>query len=84
MIEWTDEQLKAAGIDKRKLQSLDRRLNQCAKDMRELGLHLYGAAGTGCLIHKSRPTHIDRPGGETADQGSIVASVGDGFDGGDW
>jgi hypothetical protein len=87
MIEWSDEQLEAAGIDKKALQSLVRRLERCSKDMARMGLHLYGASGSGCLIHESRPTHIwtgRGSSGQKADQGSVVADVGLGFDGGDW
>lgn len=84
-IEWTDEQLQEARIDKKKLKSLVRRLRRCSKDMSDLGLHLYGASGSGNLIHRSRPTHIDKPGFRSeSDMGSIVARVGQGFDGGDW
>jgi len=78
---WEDEQLKEAGIDKRRLNKLVRMLGECSIIMRQLGLHLYGAAGSGHLIHTSRPTHDDNC---NADQGSPVASVGMGFDGGDW
>lgn len=85
MINWTDEQLANAGIDKKKLTSLVRRLRQCAIDMESLGLHIYGASGSGHLIHHSRPTHIDdRASNGIADQGSCVADIGQGFDGGDW
>jgi hypothetical protein len=84
MIYWDDEQLKEANIDKKRLTSLVRRLERCARDMREMGLHIYGASGSGNLIHKSRPTHKTGRNRETADFGSVVASVGLGFDGGDW
>jgi hypothetical protein len=85
MINWTDEQLEEAGIDKKKLKSLVRRLRKCSIDMRELDLHVYGASGSGHLIHTSRPTHVDQRGTNgIADQGSCVADLGEGFDGGDW
>lgn len=80
-IEWSDEQLAAAGIDKTKLIKLVRSLQACSKLMIEMDLHVYGASGSGCLIHSSRPTHKGR--GE-ADQGAVVARVGQNFDGGDW
>lgn len=84
-IRWTDEQLAAAGIDKKKLQLLVRKLNDAANLMDEMDMQIYGAAGSGNLIHRSRPTHIDLPSGDhRADQGSVVAWVGEGFDGGDW
>ncbi|MBK9751730.1 MAG: hypothetical protein IPO91_33875 [Chloroflexi bacterium] len=44
-IEWTDKQLKAAGISKRKLTSIVRRQNELAKEMAELNLRLFVAAG---------------------------------------
>lgn len=82
MIEWDDDQLAAAGIDRKQLESLVRRLTRCGKDMQALGLHLYGASGHGCLIHSSRPAHGDTG---RADQGSVVATIYPGhFDGGDW
>lgn len=84
MVNWTDKQLKEAGIDKRKLKSLVRRLRKCAEDMKELDLHVYGASGSGHLIHSSRPTHFRSILGVYADQESSVASLGQGFDGGDW
>jgi hypothetical protein len=80
-IQWTDEQLAVAGIDKKRLKSLVRRLKRCSKDMRAMGFKIYGESGCGLLIHDSRPDHDDR---ERADYGSIVADVGFGFDGGGW
>ncbi len=84
-INWTPAQLKAARIPRRKLESLIRRLERCSRDMRELDMYIYGANGSGNLMHRSRPTHIDRPGflGKP-DMESPVAYVGEGFDGGDW
>lgn len=85
MIEWTDDQLKAAGINKRKLKKVVRLLEESSALMWSMGLHVYGASGSGCLVHKSRPTHIDTPmGNSKADQGCVVARVGEGYDGGDW
>ncbi len=83
MIDWTDEQLEEAGIDKKKLQSLVRRLRKISREMSEMGLWVYGASGTGCLVHKSRGTHDDTRQG-WPDYGSVVADIGRGFDGGDW
>lgn len=83
-IKWSDDQLNSAGIDKKKLQSLVRRLSRCSKDMSEMGLHIYGASGSGNLVHESRPTHGFVHNGMQPDQGSVVAFVGIGFDGGDW
>lgn len=87
MLNWTDEQLDEAGLDKKKVSSLVRRLRQCSKEMAKMGLHVYGANGTGNLVHVSRPTHMDK--GERGhlclpDHGCVVADLGNGFDGGDW
>lgn len=85
-LDWTDEQLAAAGIPKGRLSRLVRMLRKCSMEMRAMGLHVYGASGTGHLVHSSRPTHVDEPGRTSGkpDMGSSVASVGQGFDGGDW
>lgn len=80
-IRWTDEQLKQAGISKKKLSSLVKKLVACSEEMQELGLFLYASDGSGYLIHRSRPEH-DKAG--KADFGAIVADVGYGFDGGGW
>lgn len=79
-IDWSDAQLKAAGVPKRKLKSLVRKLGECAEMMQELGFTLYGSDGSGYLIHNSRPEHVDGK----ADFGAIVSHVGFGFDGGGW
>lgn len=81
-IEWTDEQLKEAKIHKGRLRSLARRLRKCSEDMQALGLEVYGASGTGHLVHHSRPTHTGREC--EPDFGSVVANIGFGFNGGDW
>lgn len=80
-IEWTDEQLKVAGIPKLKLEVLISKLRECSELMQEMGFQVYGESGDGYLIHKSRPEHDDNG---KADMGAIVASVGYGFDGGGW
>jgi hypothetical protein len=80
-IRWTDDQLKAAGIRKRELVALVRKLNECSAAMRRMGLSLYGSDGCGYLIHRSRPEH---DGSGNADFGAIVADAGNGFDGGGW
>jgi hypothetical protein len=82
-IEWTDEQLEAAGLDKKKIEKITRRFRKLSKEMDEMGLTVYGASGSGCLIHVSRPTHNDALGA-APDQGSVIAHLGRGFDGGDW
>ena len=81
-LEWTDEQLEEAGLDKRKVLSIARRLSKLSEEMQALGLSVYGAgSGTGFLMHRSRPSHGDNA---TADRDSPIADVGTGFSGGDW
>jgi hypothetical protein len=80
-IEWSDEQLRAAGVPKRRLAALVRKLRECSETMRQLGLTVYGVDGSGHLVHDSRPEH-DSQG--RADFGAIVARVGYGFNGGGW
>lgn len=84
-LDWTDEQLTEAGLDKAKVLSLVRRLQRISKEIREMNLHIYGASGTGHLVHQSRPTHIVVLGGDLKpDFGCSIAHLGEGFDGGDW
>jgi len=78
---WTDEELLHYGLDPAKVKSLVRRLRRISTEMKEMGLHIYGASGDGCLIHVDRPTH-SLPG--VADYDSVIADLGEGFDGGDW
>jgi hypothetical protein len=80
-INWSDEQLAAVGIDKKRLISLIRRLRRCSKDLEAMNFKIYGESGRGLLIHDSRPDHDDQ---SRADYGSVVADVGYGFDGGGW
>lgn len=85
MIEWDDEQLEEVGLDKKKVESVVRRLNKLGREMESMGLAIYGASGTGCLVHDSRPTHMDGTACES-DYGSVIANL-DGigrWDGGDW
>jgi hypothetical protein len=80
-IRWDDEKLKEAGIPKKKLASLVKKLQQCSEVMSELGLSVYGSDNSGYLIHSSHPEHDDHG---RADLDAIVADVGIGFDGGGW
>jgi hypothetical protein len=74
-LEWTDSELKEAGLDKQKVLSIARRLEKLSKEMREIGLSVYGdGAAHGYLVHCSRPTEAD----------AIIADIGYGFTGGDW
>ena len=83
-LEWDDEQLEEAGLDKKKVLSIARRLRKLSSEMSELGLSVYGMSGSGCLTHVSRSTHSQKDSyAEERDFGAIVAYVGSGFDGGD-
>lgn len=81
-IEWTDEQLAEAGIDKKRLKSIIRKLEAASAKMEGTGLHVYGESGFGHLVHRSRPEHFGRE--READFGAVIANVGPGFDGGGW
>jgi hypothetical protein len=81
MIRWTRKQLDAAGVDKRRLAILHRKLTEASAMMLEMGFEVYGADGSGYLIHRSRPEH-DKNG--KADLEAVVADVGMGFNGGGW
>jgi hypothetical protein len=89
MLNWDDDQLKDAGLDRKKVESIARRLSKLGREMESMGLSIYGASGSGNLIHESRPTHIDNPLQplvQTEDFGSVIAEL-DGtwqWDGGDW
>jgi hypothetical protein len=82
MLNWTDEQLEAVGLDPKKVESIVRRLRKISEEMRALDLNIYGASGSGHLMHASRPSHTGP--GQRPDQDAPIASVGLGFDGGDW
>jgi hypothetical protein len=78
---WSDEDFAKAGLDRERTVSLARKLMACSRELESLGLKVYGCAGSGLLIHHSRPTH---PTGNGGDQGAVIADLGQGFDGGDW
>ncbi len=82
LIEWSDEQLEAAGINRKRLVKIVRALKRASDLMEGTGLHVYGESGEGHLVHGSRPTHNERT--EKADFGSVIAHVGLGYDGGGW
>jgi hypothetical protein len=85
MLNWTDDQLEDVGLDKAKVESIARRFRRLSREMWEMELYVYGASGSGHLMHRSRPPHIDQPGGDLrADQDAPIADLGEGFDGGDW
>lgn len=79
-LDWTDEQLEEAGLDKQKVLSIARRLAKISTEMREIGLSVYGCNNRGFLVHHSRPTH---PDGSTGDTSAFIVDLGRGFDGGD-
>jgi myo-inositol-hexaphosphate 3-phosphohydrolase len=81
-IQWTDEQLEAAGINRGRLIKIIRALRRASELMEGTGLHVYGESGSGYLIHSSRPEHFGREA--EADHGAVIADVGLGFDGGGW
>lgn len=83
MLDWTDEELEEAGMDPAKVASIVRRLRRLSRDMREQGVHVYGASGNGHLVHPSRPTHSDH-GRNAPNTDAPIADLGPGFDGGDW
>jgi hypothetical protein len=86
LIEWTDEQIEEAGIDRNRLVKIIQLLRSASDLMTGTGLHVYGESGSGNIVHSSRPTHSGRKGsvGDVADYGSVIADVGLGFDGGGW
>jgi hypothetical protein len=81
MLNWTDEKLKSAGLSRKKVESIVRKLEKISKELTENGLWVYGESGTGYLTHESHPEH-DKDG--KADHSAIIARIGQGFDGGGW
>jgi len=81
-IEWTDEQLKGAGINKSKLMRLIKKIDAISEEMRGLKLQFYAANGEACLTHLSRSTHS---GNAEPDYQAVISYMGTGWmDGGDW
>lgn len=81
MIRWSDRQLAAAGIDKRRLAALVRRLGTSAREMEALGLNLhFDQTGDACLVHVSEPPFA----GEGHHNRAAVAWIGPGLEGGHW
>ncbi len=82
MIRWSDKQLAAAGIDKRWLQALVRRLRSSAREMQVMNLCLhFDRTGDACLVHETRPPFA---GDETSDHGAAIAWIGRGLEAGRW
>jgi hypothetical protein len=82
MIRWNDKQLAAAGINKRRLLAVVRRLRKSAREMQAMGLCLhFDRTGDACLVHETRPPFAEH---ETRDHGAAVAWIGRGLEGGHW
>jgi hypothetical protein len=80
-INWSDKQLKAAGINKQQLQAVIQQLEDAGRKLKAMRLELYFASGSPSLWHKSRPIFV---GNGEHDEGSLVADLcdlpGDGGD----
>ena len=82
MINWNNKELAAAGIDKRRLAALERRLSTTAREMRAMSLYLhFDRTGAACLVHESRPPFAEDGGN---DYGAAVAWIGPGLEAGRW
>jgi hypothetical protein len=82
MIRWNNKQLAAAGINKRRLKALERRLRTSARQMQAMRLYLhFDSAGTAFLVHGSRPPFA---GDGSNDYGAAVAWIGVGLEAGRW
>jgi hypothetical protein len=84
MLNWTDEQLEEAGLDRKKVESIARRLSRLGREMQGMGLSIYGASGTGNLIHTSRPTHTEPRQQPDFDAPVAFLEGVSTWDGGDW
>ena len=63
MIRWNDEQLAAAGIDKRRLRALERRLRAAAREMQAMELYLhFDQTDAACLVHCNSLRSIQEDG----------------------
>jgi hypothetical protein len=82
MIRWSDEQLAAAGINKRRLRALERRLRTTAREMQAMNLFLhFDRTGVACIVHESRQPFGDDGGN---DYEAAVAWIGPGLEAGRW
>ena len=81
-VEWNEEQLAAAGIERRRLKALVRSLMGSVREMEAMGLNLqFDGNGAACLVHTSRPPFTEDGGN---DRGAAVAWIGLGLEGGRW
>lgn len=78
---WTDEQIEAAGLNKKRINSVVQRLKGIAKDLNDMGLDLY-VTPYWAHIHQ-KDVHPQRDGG-ISDKECVIAEVRGPFDGGDW
>ena len=87
-IEWTDKQLKEAGLKPKEVQAIANGLLRLSERMKKLDLYVYSnGSGSGHLLHRSRPSHVDDfTSGNygIADRGSVIATIGDTYEGGAW
>ena len=82
MIRWNDDQLAAAGIDKRRLRGLERHLRTTVREMQAMGLYLhFDRTGATYLVHESRAPFAEDGGN---DYGAAVAWIGPGLEAGHW
>jgi hypothetical protein len=82
MIRWNDAQLAAAGINKRRLRALERRLRTTAREMQAMKLYLhFDRNDSACLVHESRPPFAEDGGN---DYGAVVAWIGPGLEADRW
>jgi len=69
------------GIDPKEVARLARRLERIGKDAQRLGLTVFGASGSGCLVAEA-PTQLQSRNGEM-NLMEVASVLGRGFDGGD-
>lgn len=71
---WINEdELDRAGLDRKKVESIARRLSRAALDARKLGLHVFGGSGNGSL----------RFNDDSGEPNLVIAHIDGPFDGGD-
>ena len=82
MIQWNDQQLATAGIDKQRLEALALRLEESARELQGMCLCLhFDSTGHAYLVHASRPAFTEDCGN---DYDATVAWIGRGLEGGHW
>jgi hypothetical protein len=81
IFEWSDEQLLAEGLDKKRIKNLLRTLDRVVLELDDLDLAVYVASDRLNLHQKSRHPQSDP---NFPDYEAIIASLPGPFDGGDW